>query len=70
MKTALLAAVFAIFVSRVANAQPMTVMSWNIRYNNPGDGADAWPHRKDWLAEIISDNNVDIAGFQEVLIGQ
>ena len=70
MKTALLAAVFAIFVSQVANAQPMTVMSWNIRYNNPGDGANAWPRRKDWVAEIISDNNVDIAGFQEVLIGQ
>lgn len=70
MKTALLAAVFAIFVSQVANAQPMTVLSWNIRYNNPGDGANAWTHRKDWVAEIISDNKIDVAGFQEVLIGQ
>jgi endonuclease/exonuclease/phosphatase family metal-dependent hydrolase len=70
MKTALLAAMFAMLVSHVANAQPMTIMSWNIRYNNPGDGVNAWPHRKDWVAEIISGNKVDIAGFQEVLAGQ
>ena len=70
MKTALLAAMFAILLSHTAYAQPMTVMSWNIRYNNPGDGANAWPHRKDWVAEIISANKVDIAGFQEVLAGQ
>ena len=70
MKTALLAAVFVMVISHVANAQSITVMSWNIRYNNPGDGVNAWPHRKDWVAEIISSNKVDIAGFQEVLSGQ
>ena len=70
MKTALLAVVFAIVTSHVADAQSITVMSWNIRYNNPGDGVNAWPHRKDWVAEIISGNKVDIAGFQEVLAGQ
>lgn len=70
MKTAFLAAVLTIFVSHIANAQSISVMSWNIRYNNPGDGLNAWPHRKDWVAEIIVGNKVDVAGFQEVLAGQ
>lgn len=70
MKTILLATVFAIAIMNVATAQSISVMSWNIRYNNPGDGVNAWPHRKDWVAEIISGNKVDIAGFQEVLAGQ
>lgn len=51
-------------------AEPLKVMSWNIRFNNPGDGVNAWPNRKDWVAEIIAKNKTDIAGFQEVLVGQ
>jgi len=53
-----------------ASAQSLNVMTWNIRYNNPDDGVNAWLNRKDWVAEIIIKNNVDIAGFQEVLVGQ
>lgn len=41
------------------------VMSFNIRYNNPADGPNAWPHRKDWVAEIIREH-ADVAGLQEV----
>jgi endonuclease/exonuclease/phosphatase family metal-dependent hydrolase len=44
----------------------LRVMSFNIRYDNPADGPNAWPHRKDWVAEII-ENNSDIVGLQEVL---
>ena len=46
------------------------VMSFNIRYDNPGDGADAWPKRKDDVARFIQGSEVDIAGFQEVLANQ
>ena len=46
------------------------IMTFNIRYNNPRDGANAWPRRKDVVAKIISDNQVDIAGLQEALPGQ
>lgn len=45
------------------------VMSFNIRYNNPNDGENAWPHRRDWVAEIIA-ANADVAGLQEALRGQ
>jgi endonuclease/exonuclease/phosphatase family metal-dependent hydrolase len=51
-------------------ADSMNVMTWNIRYDNPGDGVNGWPHRKDWVAEIVVASKADIAGFQEVLVGQ
>ncbi len=43
----------------------VNVMSFNIRYDNPADGPDAWPHRKDWVAEIIREQ-ADVVGMQEV----
>lgn len=61
---------FVMAIGSVAQAESMNVMTWNIRYNEPNDGANAWPKRKDWAAEIIVNNKVDIAGFQEVLVGQ
>ncbi|HUG18830.1 MAG TPA: endonuclease/exonuclease/phosphatase family protein [Planctomycetaceae bacterium] len=45
----------------------MNVMTWNIRYDNRGDGENAWTHRKDWVADIIRREQVDIVGLQEVL---
>lgn len=43
----------------------INVMSFNVRYNNPADGPDAWPHRAEWVAEIMGKQS-DIAGLQEV----
>lgn len=48
----------------------VNVMTWNIRYNNPGDGENAWPHRKDWVSEIVRREKIDVIGLQEVLKGQ
>ena len=48
----------------------INVMSWNIRYDNPRDGKNNWKHRKDWVAEIIARERIDIAGLQEVLHSQ
>lgn len=45
------------------------LMTFNIRYNNPNDGPDAWPHRKDMVAKIIREH-ADIAGLQEARVGQ
>jgi endonuclease/exonuclease/phosphatase family metal-dependent hydrolase len=44
-------------------------MTFNIRYNNPGDGENAWPHRKDMVADIIR-QHADIAGLQEAQLDQ
>jgi endonuclease/exonuclease/phosphatase family metal-dependent hydrolase len=45
-------------------------MTYNIRYNNPADGLDAWDNRKAELIRFVSQQNADVIGFQEVLIGQ
>jgi endonuclease/exonuclease/phosphatase family metal-dependent hydrolase len=46
------------------------VMTFNIRYNNPGDGPNAWPFRRDEVAKFIQDREIDVAGLQEVTSGQ
>src|SRR5688500_18011638 len=70
MKRILLAISILAFFAHSACGESLNVMTWNIRYNNPRDGANAWPQRKDWVAEIIIREKTDIAGFQEVLAGQ
>ena len=73
MKLAPLAAIpllLTVFGSSLALSQTAQVMTWNIRYDNAGDGVNAWRLRKDWVAEIVLREKTDIAGFQEVLAGQ
>ena len=48
----------------------LTAMTWNIRYNNRGDSENAWPHRADWVADIIRREQPDVLGLQEVQLGQ
>jgi endonuclease/exonuclease/phosphatase family metal-dependent hydrolase len=45
----------------------LRVMSFNIRYANPNDGDNAWPHRKALLLKIVTDFAPDLLGTQEVL---
>ncbi|BFT71851.1 endonuclease/exonuclease/phosphatase family protein [Paenibacillus sp. P36] len=42
-----------------------TVMTFNLRYNNPGDGQNAWPNRIDKVAEMIQSHAPLIVGTQE-----
>lgn len=48
----------------------LKVMSFNIRYNNPGDGENAWPNRIDLVNRLFSYHQPDIIGVQEALEGQ
>jgi endonuclease/exonuclease/phosphatase family metal-dependent hydrolase len=48
-------------------AEPLRVMTFNIRYDNPADGENAWPKRRDWVGEVIRDQKVDLVGVQEAL---
>ena len=52
------------------NAQELRVLTFNIRYNNPSDGENAWPNRKDNAASMIKFYDADIVGLQEALVGQ
>lgn len=51
-------------------ANALRVMTWNIRYDNPRDGVNAWSRRKEWVAEIVEKQRVDILGTQEALARQ
>jgi endonuclease/exonuclease/phosphatase family metal-dependent hydrolase len=42
-------------------------MSFNLRYDNPNDSANAWPNRKDWVASLIRFHDADVVGVQEAL---
>lgn len=48
----------------------MRVMTFNIRFDNPGDGVNAWPNRKQKAADVIRFHKADIVGVQEALLGQ
>ncbi|QKJ63401.1 endonuclease/exonuclease/phosphatase family protein [Flavobacterium sp. M31R6] len=58
-----------------ANAQTKTksnlnIMTFNIRYDNPGDGSNSWQYRKENAIKMIRFNEIDILGMQEVLAHQ
>ena len=53
-----------------AGAQQINVMTFNIRYNNPGDSLNAWPYRKDKVASQILYHDVQLLGVQEALYDQ
>ena len=53
-----------------ADMTHLRVMSYNIRYNTPEDGGNAWPNRKDRVAQLIANYHPTIMGLQEVLANQ
>jgi len=52
-------------------APEITVMSYNIRYDSPDDGENAWPNRSGFVAEMMGEKyGADIIGVQEALMHQ
>ena len=51
-------------------AQQMNIISFNIRYNNPGDGENAWPNRIEMVTGLLNFHDPDIFGLQEALYEQ
>ena len=51
-------------------SQQMNIITYNIRYNNPGDGVNAWPNRIEVVTGLLRFHNPDIFGLQEALYGQ
>ncbi len=50
-----------------ADGLVVKLMTFNIRYDNAGDGADRWSNRRAFAAEIIRTSNCDFVGLQEAL---
>lgn len=45
-------------------------MSFNIRYDEPRDGVNAWSNRKQKVADVIRFHKADLVGVQEALLTQ
>lgn len=43
----------------------LKVVTYNIRNNNPQDGENAWPNRKERVAQLMLAQHADIIGMQE-----
>jgi endonuclease/exonuclease/phosphatase family metal-dependent hydrolase len=46
-------------------AEPLTVMSFNIRLGTANDGEDHWRERREMLFEVLRAENADLVGLQE-----
>ena len=66
--TASLLSILALIVSGSVSAQsapdPVRVMTFNIRYDTPNDKENAWPRRREAVAELIEFFAPDILGVQ------
>jgi len=51
-------------------AADLGVMSFNIRYGTANDGENRWPLRRDFLMDVVRQDNADVVGLQEALHGQ
>ena len=69
-KFLLLLIIFGFGLGGKLAGQSLVVMTYNLRYDNPGDGANTWSLRRDWLAEQIKSTDPAILGIQEGLIAQ
>jgi endonuclease/exonuclease/phosphatase family metal-dependent hydrolase len=57
-------------LSLVAQVSNLKVMTFNIRYNNPGDSIYSWANRRDMVVDVIRTYKPDIIGIQEALKDQ
>ncbi len=58
------------FMPEDFDAQPLRVMTFNIRYDTPKDSMNSWEHRKDFAASYLPFYDLDICGMQEALVNQ
>ncbi|MCO5237124.1 MAG: endonuclease/exonuclease/phosphatase family protein [Chitinophagaceae bacterium] len=72
MKQILFSLLVSLFVQPVLaqKNEPVIIATYNLRYNNPGDGINAWPNRKENVKALIRFHEFDIFGTEEGLIDQ
>lgn len=73
MKKYILLLIQCLILSSFSCAQKserINAMSFNIRYDNPEDGAQNWHHRKENVVRMLRFYDLDIIGMQEVLVSQ
>jgi endonuclease/exonuclease/phosphatase family metal-dependent hydrolase len=50
--------------------QPLSVMSFNIRYGTANDGDNHWTRRRQFVVDVVTEVSADVVGVQEALDGQ
>jgi endonuclease/exonuclease/phosphatase family metal-dependent hydrolase len=61
---------FFVLLSTTGWCQTIDVMTYNIRYDNPGDGVNQWSSRKEKVYALIKKHDPEIFGVQEALSHQ
>jgi endonuclease/exonuclease/phosphatase family metal-dependent hydrolase len=54
-------------LTALSQDQGLKVMTFNIRFDNPADGANSWNNRKSLVIKTLGENAPDLIGMQEVL---
>ena len=60
----------AVAFTACGSATSLSVMTFNMRYDNPEDGQNNWRFRRERVAEVIKAQDVDVLGTQELLSNQ
>ena len=55
---------------QTATREPLTVMSFNIRYGTANDGDNHWTLRREFLFDVMREADADLVGLQEALDAQ
>jgi endonuclease/exonuclease/phosphatase family metal-dependent hydrolase len=59
--------ILLVFISTLAFGQSIDIMTYNIRYDNTGDGINQWGSRKEKVYSLIRKHDPEIFGVQEAL---
>lgn len=71
MKNIVLLIVFAVLTGCMCEQDnSLNIATYNLRMDNPGDGDNAWPNRKEMVKGLIQFHDFDIFGTQEGFIHQ
>lgn len=68
--TPVLALLLALIPVQESTGEPLTVMTFNIRYGTANDGDNSWPNRDHLVMQVFRDRDADIMGVQEALAFQ
>ena len=60
----------AVAFTACGSATSLSVMTFNMRYDNPEDGQNNWRFRRERIAGVIKAQEVDVLGTQELLSNQ
>lgn len=60
----------AVAFTACSSATSLSVMTFNMRYDNPEDGQNNWRFRRERIAGVIKAQEVDVLGTQELLSNQ